>query len=312
MLADTCLSMEDRAHVLRGLVSAGGSTRENDDVMTYRCLSHEFSVRADRPDDAAAVAAALAPFSAELDGDPATTYELRTDSDGAFWLYVDDRSARVSEDPDEPFDLLFWYVGENVVRDERRRLLLHAGAVVTHDGSALLLPGPGGSGKSTTTLGLVGAGMRYLSDEFAVIEPATGCVVPFPRPLALKHGSRRLLPHLDDLAVRTPTDARTTVHVPVERLGGIAATEAAEPGFVVFPTYLEGAVTELTQLTPGQTCIGLLQSTFRMTDRPLEALRVMAGVARRARGYRLTIGDLTEAVDLLSDLTTPSPSKQED
>ena len=281
------------------------------DVVTYRCLSHEFSVRATRPSDEAAVSAALAPFAIALDTEPATAYELRTD-EGKFWLYVDDHGARMSEDPGEPLDLLFWFVGENIVRDESHRVILHAGAVVGRDGRALLLPGPSGSGKSTTTLGLIGAGMRYLSDEFAAIDPGTGLVAPFPRPLAIKHGSRRLMPHLDGLAVSAPTSGRTTVHVPVERLGGEAATVATEPGWVVFPTYVEGATTELTPLTPGETCMDLLRCTFRLSDRPLEALRVMADTARRSRGFRLQVGDLAEAVKVLSDLTTPSPSKQED
>jgi hypothetical protein len=278
----------------------------------YRCLDHVFSVSADRPDDVAALTAALRPFTALPDDAPETVYALRTKDDG-YWLYVDDHGARVSTDPAEPLDLLFWYVGEGVVRDERQRLILHAGAVVAPDGRALLMPGPSGSGKSTTTLGMVAAGMGYLSDEFAVVDPDTVRMIPFPRPLALKQGSRQLLPRVDALAVNVPTTTQTTVHVPVERLGGTAHVGDAEPGWVVFPTYLEGAETRLTPLTRGETCVALLDCTFRLVDHPHLALRVMADLARKTRGYRLQIGDLDEAVAVLTELTSTDPTtSQED
>lgn len=275
----------------------------------YRCLDHVFSVSADRPDDDVVVRTALAPF--EAPGERArTSYELRSKGESEFWLMVDHRGARVSPDPAEPLDLLFWYVGEGVVRDERHRTILHAGAVVAPDGRALLLPGPSGSGKSTTTLGLVEAGMGYLSDEFAVVDPATGRIVPFPRPLALKSGSRALLPRLDSLAVNTPTDHFTTVHVPVDRVGGQAHEGDAEPGWVVFPTFVEGGRTELVPLTPGETTIALLDSTFGLLDRPAQSLEVVAGIARTTAGFRLEVADLTEAITVLVDLTNEPHSTQ--
>lgn len=278
----------------------------------YRCMNHVFSVAADRPEDLAVLQRALAPFSASPRDTPSTGYQLRTDVDGRHWLYVDGRQARVSEDPAEPLDLLFWYVGEGVVRDEQQHLILHAGAVVSADGRALLLPGPSGCGKSTTTLGLVGAGLGYLSDEFAVLDPASGRVAGFPRPLVLKTGSRALMPELDQLALNVPTDHLDTVHVPVERLGGAPYPGTAEPGWVVFPTYADGASSELTPLSPGMTCIELMRSTFRLQEDPRRALDVLGAVARKAQGYRLRVGDLDEAVELLVGLTTPPDSHTED
>ena len=74
----------------------------------------------------------------------------------------------------------------------RRFLLLHAG-VVERDGRALVLTGESGSGKSTLAALLSTRGWRLLADEFALVEPATGLVHPFPRPVSLKNESVALL-----------------------------------------------------------------------------------------------------------------------
>jgi hypothetical protein len=48
--------------------------------------------------------------------------------------------------------------------------VVHAAAVAI-DGKAVLLAGPGGSGKSTTALACALSGMRYLGDDYCVVEP---------------------------------------------------------------------------------------------------------------------------------------------
>lgn len=74
----------------------------------------------------------------------------------------------------------------------RRYLLLHAG-VVERDGRALVMTGDSGSGKSTLAAILSTRGWRLLADEFALVEPATGLIHPFPRPVSLKNESVALL-----------------------------------------------------------------------------------------------------------------------
>lgn len=273
------------------------------DMLRFRCLSHDFGVAADRERDLAAVGQALEPFVVgESAGEPTVLYELRTTASGSYSLVVDGERVRVSDDPAEPLDLLLWYVGEYTVLAEKGLLLLHAGAVLAPDGRALLLPGASGSGKSTTTFGLVRAGFGYLSDEFAVVDPETSEVFAFPRPLALKGGTRRLMPQVDALAVLAPLDPGQTVHVAAERIGARVADRSFAPGWVVFPRYEAGARTTLEALSPGETCVELVRGTFRPDGRVPQVLATMARVAREARGHRLTIGDLDEAVALLTRL----------
>src|ERR1700754_2380564 len=63
---------------------------------------------------------------------------------------------------------------------QRRYLILHASAV-ERDGRALLMTGHSGAGKSTLAAILGERGWRFMGDEFALLDPATGLVHAFPR-----------------------------------------------------------------------------------------------------------------------------------
>jgi hypothetical protein len=54
--------------------------------------------------------------------------------------------------------------------------LIHGGAV-GRDTGGVLLAGPGGAGKSTTALSCLGSGLKYLADDYCVIEPGPPVVV---------------------------------------------------------------------------------------------------------------------------------------
>src|SRR5690606_7936890 len=54
----------------------------------------------------------------------------------------------------------------------QRLHVLHSGCVGTDDG-AVLLAGRGGSGKSTTALLCLEAGLRYVSDDYCLLEPGS-------------------------------------------------------------------------------------------------------------------------------------------
>ena len=70
----------------------------------------------------------------------------------------------------------------------RRHLLLHA-AVVERAGRALILTGESGAGKSTLAAMLGERGWRLLGDEFALVDPASGMIHPFPRAISLKNAA---------------------------------------------------------------------------------------------------------------------------
>lgn len=86
------------------------------------------------------------------------------------------------------------------VAGTRNSILLHAGAV-ERDGRVVVVAGVSGRGKSTLTATLVRAGFRYVTDEMAIIDPGTGWVRPYHKPLDLGSGSLEMLElrgHVDE------------------------------------------------------------------------------------------------------------------
>lgn len=73
-------------------------------------------------------------------------------------------------------------------------VVFHAGAIAIGDRAAVVV-GPTTSGKSTTSLSLMlgDPAHRPLSDEFALVNTATGQVEAFPRLFSIRSGTRRML-----------------------------------------------------------------------------------------------------------------------
>ena len=87
-------------------------------------------------------------------------------------------------------------------------LKLHA-AVVARGGTALIMPGVPGAGKSTLCAALGLNGWRVLSDEHALIPPGTAEVVPLCRPVSLKNESIALIESFSQNAVFGPVSEET-------------------------------------------------------------------------------------------------------
>jgi hypothetical protein len=82
---------------------------------------------------------------------------------GAGWFWAPDAARIVSWDWAAPFRTIFhWWLGS------RGAFQVHGGAVGLAEAGVIVV-GRGGSGKSTTTLASVGAGLRYAGDDFVAI-----------------------------------------------------------------------------------------------------------------------------------------------
>ena len=140
------------------------------------------------------------------------------------------------------FGLLAAEMGMNLqmALGQRRWLLLHA-ASVEKDGRALILTGESGAGKSTLAALLGERGWRLMGDEFALLDPATGDLFPFPRAISLKNGAIAVMerevgpdrfgPRLDG----TPKGSIRHLRPNEAAIAGMA--QSARPALILFPRF---------------------------------------------------------------------------
>lgn len=194
-----------------------------------------------------------------------------------------------------------------VALGERRFLLLHA-ASVERDGHALILTGESGAGKSTLATilgsGLGSDGWRFMGDEFALIEPATGMAHPFPRPSSLKNESidaalalfdpARFGPVLNDTPkgrirhVAPPADALTAMHAP------------AAPALIVFPRY--GLPEAARPVPPSEAFVRLTQASTNYVALGERGFAALSGLVEGVPSVAIDYPDMSVARRMIDDL----------
>jgi HprK-related kinase A len=224
---------------------------------------------------------------------PARRYRLIRDGE-LFWE-TDRRSHLLAS--------LEWTVGNALVDRARADfLLLHAAVAATEHG-ALLLPAGSGGGKSTLVAGLMSGGWRYLSDEVAALELCSGLVAAFPRSVSLKLGGRQ--------AVRSGYPAAPLIaggrRFGRERIWYLPPPPDAVPAsplpvrWIVLPSYRAGE-TVLSPLRRSEVLPALLAQSFNLGRFGAAGIERLVRVVAGATCYRLTSGDLAQAVQTLGGL----------
>jgi hypothetical protein len=192
---------------------------------------------------------------------------------------------------------LLWQLNRAVVAQSDGYLLLHS-AAAEFAGSALLLPAPMNSGKTTLVAGLVHRGFGYLTDEAAAIDPATLDIDPFPKPLSIEHGSWEAL-----AAIRPQLDARFARftedqwHVVPDAIRTGAVARSCPARLVVSPRFEPAATTTIERMSRAEGVLLLAQNAFNFPSHKLEGLHTLAAVVRECDCYRLTFGSLDAACD---------------
>jgi HprK-related kinase A len=145
----------------------------------------------------------------------------------------------------------------------RRHLILHASAV-ERGGKALIMTGASGSGKSTLSamLGLK-AGWRFMGDEFALVDPATGDFAPYPRMISLKNEA------ITAMQAAAPSDRfgpmmRGTPkgdirHLVPQQSAVDRMDEPAKPALLLFPRF--GYAPAIRIMPLGETFMRLTQAS---------------------------------------------------
>ena len=184
-------------------------------------------------------------------------------------------------------------------------LIVHA-AVLERHGRALILPAPSGSGKSTLCAALLFNGWRLLSDELTLICPATGELIPLPRPVSLKNASidviSKLVPSVQFGSRVEETSKGVVAHFPAPASAVALAQRRALPGWVVLPKYRAGAPTVLQPMERSRALIHLAQNAFNYDIFGREGFEVLADLAGRSSCFSFEYSDLAEALSLFDRL----------
>jgi HprK-related kinase A len=219
-------------------------------------------------------------------------YEIRGDGEHRFTLWYN-RSV---------LPHIEWTINWQIMLYLPRLYAIHA-AVLEVDGAGVIFPAEPGSGKTTLSAAMVHSGWRYLSDEFALIDPDTLRLQPYPKALCVKEGS---YPILDQLGLRTKRrrdydkgrKGKVTFVRPAE-LSSDPIGDACPVKHIVFCHYDGRAKPSIEPISRAEAVLRLNEQSFNFHKFRAKGIGILAEVVRGAKCYELWSGPIRETCDLL-------------
>jgi hypothetical protein len=184
----------------------------------------------------------------------------------------------------------------HLMRARAELLWLHSAAAASR-GSAVVICGPRGSGKSTIVMNLCLAGWSYLSDDVLPVERSLGTAVPFP-----------LTPTVRE-SVRCNVSLNSVLHLP--KVVVAPAPELLSPvpvhiGAIVLPAYQPGCHTELLPCSPGAAALELIQACLNFYSHRETAVSYICGLVKRVPVFRLPYSSGGAAGEVLCQMCSRS------
>ncbi len=197
---------------------------------------------------------------------------------------------------------------------------LHATAIVV-DGTAAVLLGNSGFGKSSLAACFLDAGHRLLTDDLLILRPTSRGIMAYPGPQRIKlfpklarrfrhEAARGIAMNLESKKLILPLRHAQSVQTPVP-LRGIYALLPPRPA-------ARGQAIRLTPLSPRESFIALVKNTFNYRivnparlDRQFDAAAGVVSVMRVKKvSYPRILARLPEVRDALLADMNPAPDRQ--
>ena len=185
-------------------------------------------------------------------------------------------------------------------------LVMHA-AVLARNGFAVMLPGFPGAGKSTLCASLcLQEKWQLLSDELAILDPASGAMQPHPRPISLKNASLDVVRQFPGARLgRVYEDTRkgTISHAASPQASVSAASKTSLVRWIVFPRFEAGAAAHHEAISRAEAFTLISEQSFnkeRMGEAGFEAL---CALLSGAQCFKTTYGSTADGLQLIRDIT---------
>jgi energy-coupling factor transporter ATP-binding protein EcfA2 len=211
---------------------------------------------------------------------PQARYSITTVG-AEFQFWVGGRCVARTESFEQLFFSLEYTVTSDILNALDRFSTIHAGCVVS-DGHALLLPGEGGSGKTTLVTTLALNGFSPLGDDVILVDTDTGTLKAYPRGFMLKGGTARWLlqNHLSS------NDVIQTGEVSYLRPDFFApAAKTGKLKYVVFPKYRPETELRLTPLGKIEALTQILSATSLRDGATMDFIRMVKNVEMFSLDY---------------------------
>jgi len=177
------------------------------------------------------------------------------------------------------------------------RPVLHAACLI-YQGRRVLLAAPKNAGKSTLSLALALAGFAIEGDENIFVEPAA--VMARPRACRVKEGTLSQLPALAPLAANaafvTDYHGRKIYNLPPDLFGQPWRIARGPAHAVIVLHANHGGMSSIRPVPPLRATQALMAEAAFAREGRGAAIAVIAGLARQASIYELSVGDLPVAV----------------
>ena len=185
---------------------------------------------------------------------------------------------------------------------QKNYLLLHA-ATVEKDGRALIMTGESGAGKSTLAALLGERGWRLMGDEFALLDMASGDLMPFPRAVSLKNGAIRVMEAevaADRFGPRLENTPKGAIrHMRPNEMALRRMGEGATPALILFPRF--GQAQDVRGVGKAEVFMRLTQASTNYVSLGRQGFDALTRLVETIPALALDYPDTDTAVNMVED-----------